>query len=679
MLIPSSINALAGAGKPQEITPPKDSQPAKGTVSTDVVGQSLTAALKSTIGVAVSAQVPDISRASLVTPQPEGASQLIADGAGQRKITLRSFENGVTEVQLTRPPLTSLVLSGGGAKGAAYPGAISALENKGALDGIKSISGSSAGAITAALLASGMNATSFKNLSDSMDLISLLDSGKGWQKKAQHLVSGFGTAITLGKLGVVGSIIRLLYNILPRMGSEAAPLEKVLRTESSKSVLSQIAAHPDVARQPAVSAISQKLEKGGAVTFGDLAVLSRQIPQIKELNMTGTAMYEGRPQLVVFNADLTPDMDIARAAHISGSFPLVFQKVAETAHPFQEQGEVTRFQDGGVMLNVPVPEMINRQFSNSPLRQADNLILKFPEDEVAQKGPGRGAINVKEGIVGAPLGAQAALQDRGLAAFEDQTVVVPLKTESGDYSGMLSGTLNFTMPDGVKNSLQALLQNEVGDHLDNRLQAREAHTFATMESALLALDDDMLASVAAQDPVRTADVVQFRQAVGEALSGLTVAIVSAKDMKLTDDMRSAFSQLDALATTPERKEWLSKTLNNADNTDHQRLLGALRNTPVESPVLKAAVDEMRKRDVAVIADNIRKEVILPSLFRVGQPDSNVALLRRVEHSLMRAVSPAQINQALDDLADNYGARNKPWSKAFSSTTVDMARAWRITE
>ncbi|GGL23703.1 hypothetical protein GCM10009091_01680 [Pseudomonas brenneri] len=679
MLIPSSVNALAGTSRPQEITPPKDQQPPKATLSTDPVGQGLTAALKSSIGVAVSAQLPDISRAVLVAPQPEGASQLIAEGAGKRQVTLRSFENGVTEVKLTRPPLTGLVLSGGGAKGAAYPGAISALENKGALDGIKSISGSSAGAITAALLASGMSAGSFKSLSDSMDLISLLDSGKGWMKKLQHLNSGLGKLITFGNNGVVASIVRLLYNILPRMGSEAAPLEKVLRTESSKSVLSQIAAHPEVARQPAVNAIVQKLQKGGAVTFSDLSVLNRQIPQIKELNITGTAMYEGRPQLVVFNADLTPDMDIARAAHISGSFPLVFKQMGETNHPFQAENERTKFQDGGVMLNVPVAEMINQQFSNSPLRQDDNLILKFPEDAVPDKGPSKYRPSVFEWVVGAPLGAQAALQARGLAALEDQTVVVPLKTGSGDYSGMLSGTLNFTMPDGVKNELQSLLHKEVGNHLDNRLQAREAHTFATMESALLALDDEMLASVSAQDPVRTADVVQFRRAATEAFSELTVAILSAKDMKLSEGMNSALARLDTLASTPERKAWVANTLNSTDNTDHQRLLGALRDTPVESPVLKAAVDEMRRRDVAVIADNIRKEVILPSLYRVGQPASNVALLNRVEHSLMRAISPAQINQALDDLIDNYGARNKPWSKPSSSTTVEMAKAWRIAE
>ncbi|MFJ2713804.1 hypothetical protein ACIOZM_23450 [Pseudomonas sp. NPDC087346] len=51
----------------------------------------------------------------VVKPHPEGAAQLIAEGAGQRQVTLRSFENGVTEVQLARLPQTSLVLNGGGA------------------------------------------------------------------------------------------------------------------------------------------------------------------------------------------------------------------------------------------------------------------------------------------------------------------------------------------------------------------------------------------------------------------------------------------------------------------------------------------------------------------------------------------------------------------------------------
>ncbi|MFJ2713803.1 hypothetical protein ACIOZM_23445 [Pseudomonas sp. NPDC087346] len=55
MHIQSSVNALADASLPLLITPPKGQQPAKGTLSTDPVGQGLMAALKSTIGIAVSA------------------------------------------------------------------------------------------------------------------------------------------------------------------------------------------------------------------------------------------------------------------------------------------------------------------------------------------------------------------------------------------------------------------------------------------------------------------------------------------------------------------------------------------------------------------------------------------------------------------------------------------------
>ena len=32
-------------------------------------------------------------------------------------------------------------------------------------------------------------------------------------------------------------------------------------------------------------------------------------------------MFEGRPQLVVFNASHTPDLEVAQAAHISGFLP----------------------------------------------------------------------------------------------------------------------------------------------------------------------------------------------------------------------------------------------------------------------------------------------------------------------------------------------------------------------
>jgi NTE family protein len=55
----------------------------------------------------------------------------------------------------TPVPITNLVFEGGGVKGVAYCGALHELEGHGILPGITSVAGTSAGAITAALVAAG--------------------------------------------------------------------------------------------------------------------------------------------------------------------------------------------------------------------------------------------------------------------------------------------------------------------------------------------------------------------------------------------------------------------------------------------------------------------------------------------------------------------------------------------
>ena len=96
------------------------------------------------------------------------AGTRLVDGAGERKLTLSRYTNGAVEVVVSPPPPTQLILSGGGAKGIAFPGVVQALETAHELKAIQVISGSSAGAISAALLASGMNAEAFDTLSDSI-------------------------------------------------------------------------------------------------------------------------------------------------------------------------------------------------------------------------------------------------------------------------------------------------------------------------------------------------------------------------------------------------------------------------------------------------------------------------------------------------------------------------------
>lgn len=83
------------------------------------------------------------------------------------KITETNAEDKVTDPEC-------LVFSGGGIKGLAYIGAIKALEEKKLFQGVKRFAGASAGAITAALLAIGMNANELDEQMSNVDFATFL-------------------------------------------------------------------------------------------------------------------------------------------------------------------------------------------------------------------------------------------------------------------------------------------------------------------------------------------------------------------------------------------------------------------------------------------------------------------------------------------------------------------------
>src|SRR5690606_35897021 len=112
--------------------------------------------------------------------------------------------------------------------------------------------------------------------------------------------------------GKTGKIGQLLFDLLPRLQSKGRPLEALVRDKSVESILSRFSQAPkDDQRQisEASKACVEQIKTNRYVTFGDLATLSKDMPEIKQLHITGTAMFDGRPQMVVFNASLTPDLD----------------------------------------------------------------------------------------------------------------------------------------------------------------------------------------------------------------------------------------------------------------------------------------------------------------------------------------------------------------------------------
>lgn len=227
----------------------------------------------------------------------QGKCEILAQPPTDRGLSIRRFENGVVEMDLKLPDIERLVLSGGGAKGVAFSGMVKALEESGALGKIRIISGSSAGAISAAFLASGMGHADFDKMSDETNLVSLLDSQSKVLGPIQHASSTLGKGIAKipGKAGTIG---RLLFDLLPRFQSKALPLEALIREKMVESVQSHFNHSLEGLPRPLSRADDalEQIEQNRYVTFDNLAALSEEKPQIKQLHITGTAMFDERPR-----------------------------------------------------------------------------------------------------------------------------------------------------------------------------------------------------------------------------------------------------------------------------------------------------------------------------------------------------------------------------------------------
>ncbi|BBP62055.1 patatin-like phospholipase family protein [Pseudomonas sp. St316] len=601
---------------------------------------------------------------------PERPRQL-ACGATDRSITLVRNEDGSAQVTMNRPPITELVLSGGGAKGVAYSGFVDTLETSGVMDNIKTISGASAGAISAALLASGMNHVGFDRISDEIPLISLLDSTNATVKTLQNGLSKLGEK--LAKL----PLAQLLCDLLPRLGSKGMPLEELIREEACSALLQRCREHPKPLSKQAQQAVAN-VEKNQYVTFGNLAVLSAEISQIKSVEITGTAMFEEGTQLVVFSAGLTPDMDIAVAAHISASLPLVFSKPTLHGQPFQQKDTTTAFADGGILNNTPIPALYNPATSMSPIPESEHLILIFEAQESDQENQrGTGISALIDRVLKAPHTASSAWNAEQLKQFVDQTVVVPLKTDKGDYRGLLSGTVNFSMSRDIKNHLQEELRKDVKTHLDKRNVTQQTFSFTSIEAALLALGDKDFKQLSAEleDDEGCAEVVAFRRQAQWALTQLKEAIREANKtstvLEPTPQMHMAIWALDQLADQPGKLEWLAKRLNHGNDPDFMQFLQAAAEWDKGAPgalseVTQQAAEKMHLQDIATRISNVVQQVLNPARFLGGQPDGNIKLINGAIRELREVQDPgksshsseqkAAFNRSLERVVTNYRSR-----------------------
>jgi len=93
---------------------------------------------------------------------------------------------------ISKKNITNIVFEGGGVKGVAYIGVIKYLEELGLLKNIKSFAGSSAGAITASLLAVGCDYNDIVDNLYDVNFKKFLDNDKNLILDAVHLIKDYG-------------------------------------------------------------------------------------------------------------------------------------------------------------------------------------------------------------------------------------------------------------------------------------------------------------------------------------------------------------------------------------------------------------------------------------------------------------------------------------------------------
>eukprot|EP00026_Physarum_polycephalum_P004130 Phypoly_transcript_04147.p1 GENE.Phypoly_transcript_04147~~Phypoly_transcript_04147.p1 ORF type:complete len:475 (+),score=48.18 Phypoly_transcript_04147:674-2098(+) len=185
-----------------------------------------------------------------------------------------------------KPIIENLVFRGGGVKGIAYCGALKVLSDAHLLDNVKRYAGSSAGAITAALLAIGYTISELEEILLALDMSDFKDVNGGWVAKAERLYKKFS-------LYEGNFFYTWISNCIEK---KASP------TITFKQVLSQ---------------------------FG------------KELVIVGACI--SHMEVVYFSHSSFPDMCIRDALRISMSIPIFFEPIRIEDHVYVDGGLADNF------------------------------------------------------------------------------------------------------------------------------------------------------------------------------------------------------------------------------------------------------------------------------------------------------------------------------------------------
>jgi len=417
------------------------------------------------------------------------------------------------------PKIQNLVLSGGGMKGQGYVPVVRTLQTTGISKDLKHIAGTSAGALTAACIATGMQAEAYSELAETLDMMK--EMGKAGTKS-----TGPSPAPASNTVGQNGAPIRQVKSKL-RFSAD-----KLLRTcqETLRSNVKNFSKpHLDKLRQSELSEVEKASIRnlhnrvaeipGYQITFADLALLHKYDPDnFKELTLTGFNKTD--QTLEVFDAASWPDLPIATAMRISMAIPGIIDPVI-----LQKNGQDKIMVDGGVSANLPT-HLLNPYATGGPAEQSGDkdkaaisfgttMALSFDSKGQAQRVLDRGADSVRMpwykrlfATVFAPSKLKAFHDDT--QRFAEAGIALPVHHRDLDTLsfGASKKTIRAAHLDAEARFLDALRRNGVADH------DRATHRiYKSPEEAVSAIDDkDLRTYVESQRNITDVNAEFFRLA-----------------------------------------------------------------------------------------------------------------------------------------------------------------------
>ncbi len=259
-------------------------------------------------------------------------------------------DEGEIVVQIPRPAYRHLALAGCGVKGTGYAGLAKTFKTYGLLDDIENISGTSAGAIAALIIALGYTPDEIYKLLCELPMAKFLEGNHSWWVTPEILRKGWkALVILLKKKHALSS------------GEEFIKwLQDVIAKKLGK---------PNATFKDLEDKIAEKQKEGKGNSF-------------KHLFVTATNISLETPESKTFSFQTAPHVELAKAVAASGAFPFVFP-------PVEIDGCL--FSDGGLIKNLPACVFDDREslpqgyeFNDKGVNPATIAVEIHSEGEIAQ-------------------------------------------------------------------------------------------------------------------------------------------------------------------------------------------------------------------------------------------------------------------------------------------------------